>query len=203
MLGERKFDLLCFLTLLFFCLIKKIYEILVKKNKTTQVVLFLQLGIAFIILLVFKESLFTIICLLTLLFFSHIFIVDSEQYIIPYVSIFGLLSLGVINLFIDNSLNVTIIHRIISFVIFVIIWIIFSLIQAKINKDFLGGGDLILFCLVSLLFGAYITIFGIFFASSIALLVHIFRKKKEKVLPFGPYLVVGFMISLIISNYIM
>lgn len=202
MLGDKKFDLLCLLTLLFFCLIKKIYELLVKKNKTTQVVLFLQLGVAFIILFTFKLTIFSLICLLMLVFFSHIVIVDSIEYLIPYSSIIGLLVIGAINLFIPNYLNISVLNRIISFIVFVILWLILSFIQKKMQKDFLGGGDLMLFCVVSLLLGGYITMFGIFLASIMALVVQIFKKDKNKLFPFGPYLVSGFIIALIISNYL-
>lgn len=201
MLGDIKFDLLSFLTLLFFCLIKKIYEILVKKNKTTQVVLFLQLGISIIILLTFKLSLFTFICLMMLIFFSHIFIVDLEKFIIPYSSLIGLLILGIFNLFLENPLNISIISRILSFIIFLLIWFILNLIQNKLGKDFLGGGDLMLFCVVSLLLGGLIVTLGIFFGSFIALIVHMIKNDK-KIFAFGPYLVSGFLIALLLVNFI-
>lgn len=202
MFGDKQFDLVCFSTLLVFCLIKKIYEILVKKNKTTQVVLFLQLGISVILLVTFKITFFTLLCLILLVFFSHIFIIDSEEYIIPYVSIFGILGLGIINLFIKNDLGITIIERLISFTFFTLLWIILEIIQKKIKKDFLGGGDLMLFSLVSLFMGGRIVLIGIFFASVIALFVHAFSKNNKIEIPFGPYLVSGFLIALIVSNYL-
>ncbi len=197
MFGDILFGLKCLLTLLIFCLIKKGYEILVKKNKTTQVVLFLQLGVSLIFVLLFKFTPFTILCLIMLILFSHIFIIDLEHYIIPYSSIIGIFILGVINLFIKSQLNISITNRIISFIIFIIIWLILSAIQNRTNKEFLGGGDLMLFCVVSLFLGGIITIFGIFIGSFIALIVNIFNK-KQKMLPFGPYLVMGFVTSLLI-----
>lgn len=202
MFGDKQFDLLCFLTLLVFCLIKKYYEILVKKNKTTQVVLFLQIGVSIIILVTFKFSMFSLLCLILLVFFSHIFIVDIEKYVIPYVSIFGILVLGIINLFVHNDLGVTIGERLISFTFFTLLWGILTIIQNKIKKDFLGGGDLMLFSIVSLFLGGRITVIGVFFASFIALIIHFFGKNKKREIPFGPYLVCGFLIALIICNYL-
>lgn len=201
MFGDIKFDLVCLLTLLVFCLIKKGYEILVKKNKTTQVVLFLQLGVCLLFLVTFKLTIFTVLCLIMLVLFSHIFIIDSKYYIIPYSSIIGIFVLAIINFFIENVINVSILNRIISFAIFLLLWLLLTLIQNKIKKEFLGGGDLMLFCVVSLFLGGLITIIGIFIGSLIALIFNLFNNKKKK-LPFGPYLVVGFILALLIYTYI-
>ncbi len=60
-----------------------------------------------------------------------------------------------------------------------------------------------LFCVISLLFGSFITILGIFIASFVALIVESLRKNKNKQLPFGPYLILGFIISILtIDNII-
>ena len=58
-----------------------------------------------------------------------------------------------------------------------------------------------LFCVITLLIGWQLTIFGISIGSFIALIIEKL-KRNNKHLPFGPYLVVGFIISLLIGDFI-
>ena len=82
----------------FFALIKK-YK---KKDKTTNIVLSMQILISLLVLYKFKLSIFTIILLLSLVFMSHSVITDLSKLEIPYVSIIGLFILGLIGLFFNN-----------------------------------------------------------------------------------------------------
>lgn len=188
-----------------FCLIKKGYVKFIDNLKFTRIVLSIQIFVSLFITIKFGLDVRTILLNLCLPFLSHIVIVDKKDYLIPYVSIISLFILGIVSLFINEfpydfvSRN----SRIISFILFILLWQLLMFIQKRINKEFLGGGDLMLFCVISLLFGLFITILGIFIASFVALIVESLRKNKNKQLPFGPYLILGFIISILtIDNII-
>ena len=188
-----------------FCLIKKGYVNFIDNLKFTRIVLSIQIFVSLFITIKFGLDVRTILLNLSLPFLSHIVIVDKKDYLIPYLSIISLFILGIVSLFINEfpydfvSRN----SRIFSFIMFVLLWQLLVFIQKRINKEFLGGGDLMLFCVISLLFGLFITILGIFIASFVALVVESLRKNKHKQLPFGPYLILGFIISILtIDNII-
>ena len=188
-----------------FCFIKKAYVKFIDDSKFANIVLLIQILISLFITIKFGLNIKTILLNLCLPFLSHIVIIDKREYLIPYVSIIAIFILGIISLiFNDFPFNfVNRLSRIFSFLFFVILWQTLMFIQKCINKDFLGGGDLMLFCVISLLFGFFITIFGIFISSIIALIVEAVRRNKNKQLPFGPYLIIGFLISLLtIDNII-
>lgn len=202
MYGDNKIILGFCLVIILFCFVKKGYELLIYKSKITNIVLFVQIILGLILFLIFKYSIFTLLILTALIFLSHVFIIDSKDYLIPYSSLIALLIIGIINLFVKNDFIYTNIYdKIIGFIFFLILYGVLSFIQYKIKKDFLGGGDLMLFCVVELFLGSVVTFGGIFIGSFLALIVRMF-KKDNKIIPFGPYLSIGFILSLIICNYI-
>lgn len=204
MYGDKTLILFCFLTLILFCLIKKGYENYIRKSFLTTIVLIFSIFLSIALVLKFKVTLFTILLIFILVFFTHIFIVDSYELLIPYSSIIGIFIIATLNLFCnDLSLNyASRLDRIVSFICFVFIWQVISIIQNKIKIEFLGGGDLMLFCVVSLMFGSLATVLGIFIASFIGLVFQLIRKNKDKMFPFGPYLVIGFTITILIFDYL-
>lgn len=80
----------------------------------------------------------------------------------------------------------------------IIIIVIFYIIQKIIKKPVIGGGDLKLFLGIGLFMGWQLEMLGLLIACIIGAFVEIIFSKKlnRKVLPFGPYLVIGFTISL-------
>ena len=204
MYGDKRLIVVYLFVILIFLIIKKGYELIIKKDKTTNIVLSMQILIGLLVLYKFKLSIFTIILLLSLVFMSHSVITDLSKLEIPYVSIIGLFILGLIGLFFNNEypFNVSLNDKLAGFIIFIILWISISLIQYKLNKEFIGGGDLMLFCVISLLIGWQYTMLGIFYASVIALIVEKIKKNKS-LFPFGPYLIIGFIISILTSDYLM
>lgn len=188
-----------------FSLIKKLYEKFINKSKTAKVVLLFQFIISMILTSLFTFKIELISVLILLICLSHIFIVDLEKYLIPYASLIIIFVIGVMSVIIDimgfedliykvDSLN----NRIIGFIIFLIIWIFLSILQRKVGKEFLGGGDLMLFCVFSLIIGLKSTILLLFIASFLALLSFPIIKKKQ--IPFGPFLTIAFLIIIFIEK---
>lgn len=75
------------------------------------------------------------------------------------------------------------------------------------KTEIIGGGDIKLIAVVGLLLGWQLTLLGIMFASFLAVLVELplrilKRKAKEDSLPFGPYLIFGFLLSLYYGSQI-
>ena len=73
-----------------------------------------------------------------------------------------------------------------------------------LKKEVIGGGDLKLILATSLFLGWQLMLLGIFLGSFIACLIEIPLSRNEKLrenhqLPFGPYLVGGFLISLFVG----
>lgn len=64
------------------------------------------------------------------------------------------------------------------------------------HKESLGGGDIKIMFLVGCILGPVLGLFDIFVASFLALPVSLFLylKKEENVIPFGPFLLLGFLL---------
>ena len=68
----------------------------------------------------------------------------------------------------------------------------------------MGFGDFKLFGVIGLLIGFKLLLLGIFVAAVIAVIVEvIILRKKDKPIPFGPYLAVGFTLMLFFGNNIL
>lgn len=187
-----------------FSLVKKLYEQYINQSKTAKVVLLFQFILSFFLTYLIGFNFKLISILVLLIFLTHIFIVDVKEYLIPYSSIISILIIGIFGFITQffgfNDLFYSfdsIKNKILGFIIFVIIWIILTIIQKRLKKDFLGGGDLMLFCVFSLIVGLKNTLFIIFMSSFIAILSYPFIKNKKQ-LPFGPYLVISFLIIIVI-----
>ncbi len=85
-----------------------------------------------------------------------------------------------------------------SFLTFILIMILIKLIEKIIKKDLMGDGDLKLFIATSLIF-SYKVFIIIFIASIISLGIEYLKritKKNEVLIPFGPYLVIAYLITI-------
>ncbi len=164
----------------------------------------LSLLIAIISLIRFDLSYTSIIVTLLLEIFVVIFYIDKNEMIIPDVLNIIILILSIISLFFVNitSHNQEIIidykDKLISIVINIVIFVIFIIIEKIIQKSIIGGGDLKLFFGIGIFMGWQLELLGIVLACIIGVVFEIlfFKTSKRKVLPFGPYLVCGFTISL-------
>ena len=153
----------------------------------------------------FKFSPYFFLSVITIMCFICISFIDFEHYIIPDSLNLIIFIVGIVSLFFDlpgkEYISVTLADKLIGFGVALLIFLLILLIERIIKKEIMGGGDLKLICGVSLLLGYKLLLLGIFISSLIACIVEIplaFNKKlrKDHVLPFGPYLAIGFTITL-------
>ena len=133
---------------------------------------------------------FGIISMLTILSVS-----DITYYIIPdeilifftgYFLIIGALSDGVIT---------ALFHLLSGFILFGFMYLIMLLGNAMFHKETLGGGDIKLMFVVGLILHPFLGLVVIFIASFLALPISllVLWKKKQNLVPFGPFLLTGFL----------
>lgn len=151
----------------------------------------------------FGLSLQMILFTLLLLVFIVIFVIDIKHYIIPNSMNITVLILGVLNLFVTpSSINtlysVSIFDKLIGFGVALLIMLLIMLFEKLFKKELMGGGDIKLFFGIGLFMGWQLLLLGLFISALIGVVVAILKKiiKSEKflnkVIPFGPYLTIGF-----------
>ncbi len=159
---------------------------------------------------IYGLSLTTLLFCILSLGFIIIFFIDLEHFIIPDVITFPLMALGFIKSF-DPNLNSMFPNYIISIVggIFgyVIIWAIIYFYKQVRKKEGMGLGDAKLLAVIGFWFGIQSIPFVIFFSSTIALISVVpalinKSKKMSSQIPFGPYIIAGNLLYLILQNKI-
>ena len=159
---------------------------------------------------IYRLSLTTLLLCILSLGFIIIFFIDLEHFIIPDVVTFPLMVLGFIKSF-DPNLNSMFPNYIISIVggIFgyVIIWAIIYFYKQVRKKEGMGLGDAKLLAVIGFWFGIQSIPFVIFFSSTIALISVVpalinKSKKMSSQIPFGPYIIAGNLLYLILQNKI-
>lgn len=159
---------------------------------------------------IYGLSLTTLLLCILSLGFIIIFFIDLEHFIIPDVVTFPLMVLGFIKSF-DPNLNSMFPNYIISIVggIFgyVIIWAIIYFYKQVRKKEGMGLGDAKLLAVIGFWFGIQSIPFVIFFSSTIALISVVpalinKSKKMSSQIPFGPYIIAGNLLYLILQNKI-
>lgn len=95
-------------------------------------------------------------------------------------------------------------HIIAATVIFILIYLIKLLGNAIFRKESLGDGDIKLMGIVGLSIGIMNSLVALFIASVVGLLFSciITKKNKEGIIPFGPFLLIGALITLYFSDII-
>ena len=159
---------------------------------------------------IYGLSLTTLLLCILSLGFIIIFFIDLEHFIIPDVITFPLMALGFIKSF-DPNLNSMFPNYIISIVggIFgyVIIWAFIYFYKQVRKKEGMGLGDAKLLAVIGFWFGIQSIPFVIFFSSTIALISVLpalinKSKKMSSQIPFGPYIIAGNLLYLILQNKI-
>jgi leader peptidase (prepilin peptidase)/N-methyltransferase len=140
--------------------------------------------------------------------FIIIFFIDLKHFIIPNVLTFSMMALGFIKSF-DPNLN-SIFPNYINSLIggllgYGIIWSIIFFYKQIRKKEGMGLGDAKLFAVIGFWFGWIAIPFVIFLSSIIALISVIpdLLKKSKKMstqIPFGPYIILGTLLYLVIKN---
>lgn len=175
-----------------------------KINIRYVIVEVLGLLVAIVSLIRFDLSYTSIVVTLLLEIFIAIFFIDKDELIIPdslniAVAVLGLLSIIMADITsLNHEYTIDYSDKFLSLLVNIIIIGIFYIIQKIIRKPVIGGGDLKLFLGIGLFMGWQLEILGLVITCIIGAGVELIFSKKlnRKIVPFGPYLVIGFTISL-------
>ena len=76
--------------------------------------------------------------------------------------------------------------------------------NAMFNTESLGDGDIKLMAVIGLAMGMLNSFISLFFAAVIGLIFSLFtlKKNKEGIIPFGPFIIMGALLVIYLSNYI-
>ncbi len=159
--------------------------------------------------------------LITIIILCITYIINNKTYFIYYYLITPLIFMFYMDrtcYLIINEFNLLffllgIIHILYTFqfiqnismsIICIIIMVIIKLIEKRLKKDLMGDGDLKFFIATSLIVSYHIFTI-IFIASMISVIIEYLKRlitKKDILVPFGPYLVIAFLIFIYFRLYI-
>ena len=159
----------------------------------------------------FKFSITTLLLCVLTIFFIIIFFIDLKHFIIPNELTFPLMGIGFLKSF-DPNLNQYLFPNYINSFIggivgYLIIWLIIFSYKKIRNKEGMGLGDAKLLSAIGFWFGWMSIPFVLFFSSFAALgfaFPSLINKSKtmSSQIPFGPYLVLGCVLYLLLLEQI-
>ena len=159
----------------------------------------------------FGFSIATLLLFILTVFFVIIFFIDLKHFIIPNELTFPLMAIGFLKSF-DPNLNQYLfpdyINSLIGGVVgYLIIWFIIFAYKKLRNKEGMGLGDAKLLSAIGFWFGWISIPFVLFFSSFVALgfaIPSLMNKSKtmSSQIPFGPYLVLGCVLYLVLIEQI-
>ena len=159
----------------------------------------------------FGLSLTTLLFFILSIFFIIIFFIDLKHFIIPNELTFPLMAIGLLKSF-DPNLNQYLFPNFLNSLIggvagYIIIWMIIFIYKRLRNKEGMGLGDAKLLSAIGFWFGWISIPFILFFSSFIALVLAIpslINKSKNlsSQIPFGPYLILGCLLYLLLLEKI-
>ena len=164
-----------------------------------------------VIYYVYGLSVTTLLLIILSIFFIIIFFIDLKHFIIPNELSFPLMFIGFVKSFYPN-LDTVIFPNFINSLIggalgYIIIWTIIFLYKKIKNKEGMGLGDAKLLSALGFWFGWISIPFILIFSSLTALgfsLPSLIRKSKNlsTEIPFGPHLVIGCVLYLLLIDFI-
>lgn len=149
----------------------------------------------------FNFSLDLVLCLLVSSLFVIIIITDLNYYIIPdEINIFFAISIFIVNIFKYGLLGACK-YVLYGFSMFLFMYLLMLLGNKIFKEESLGGGDIKLLFVLGNTVPIILSFIGVSLASFIALPVSliILYKKKDKIIPFGPFLVGAFLIIILLK----
>ncbi len=159
----------------------------------------------------FGLSLTTLLFFILSIFFIIIFFIDLKHFIIPNELTFPLMAIGLLKSF-DPNLNQYLFPNFLNSLIggvagYIIIWMIIFIYKRFRNKEGMGLGDAKLLSAIGFWFGWISIPFILFFSSFIALVLalpSLINKSKNlsSQIPFGPYLILGCILYLLLLEKI-
>ena len=164
------------------------------------IIFFYFFGISFTTLFLIILSVFAII----------IFFIDFKHFIIPNELTFSLMFLSLLKL-LDSNLNLVIFSNFQDSMIggiagYLLVFFIVQFYRKVRKKEGMGMGDAKLLSAIGFWFGWYSIPFIMFISSAIALVTVVpsliqKSKKFDSIIPFGPFIILGTVLFLVISNY--
>ena len=164
-----------------------------------------------VIYFLYGISITTLLLIILSIFFIIIFFIDLKHFIIPNELTFPLMIIGFIKSF-DPNLNQTIFPNYINSILggffgYILIWLVVIIYEKFRKKEGMGLGDAKLMASIGFWFGWTSIPFTIFLSSFIALVFVIpsLLNKTRKIssqIPFGPYIIIGCIIYVSLSNQI-
>ncbi len=164
-----------------------------------------------IVVYLFGVSLTTLLFFILSICFIIIFFIDLKHFIIPNELTYPLMLIGFLKSF-DPNLNKLLFPNFFNSLIggifgYLIIWLIIFVYKKLRNREGMGLGDAKLLAVIGFWFGWISIPFVIFFSSTVALIwviPDLIKNKKELTsqIPFGPFLILGTLIYLLIIDYI-
>ena len=159
----------------------------------------------------FGFSIATLLLFILTIFFVIIFFIDLKHFIIPNELTFPLMAIGFLKSF-DPNLNQYLFPNYINSLIggvvgYLIIWFIIFAYKKLRNKEGMGLGDAKLLSAIGFWIGWISIPFILFFSSFVALgfaIPSLVNKSKtmSSQIPFGPYLVLGCILYLVLIEQI-
>ena len=160
----------------------------------------------------FGLSITSVLLAVLSIFFIIIFFIDLKHYIIPNALTFPLMIIGFVKSF-DPNLNINLFPNYLNSLIggilgYLVIWLIILFYKKIKDKEGMGLGDAKLLSAIGFWFGWVSIPFIIFLSSVIALIIvtpSLINKSKEmsSQIPFGPYLVIGCILYLLLFKQIL
>jgi leader peptidase (prepilin peptidase)/N-methyltransferase len=121
---------------------------------------------------------------------------DISYYIIPDEVLIFFTGYFLIVFVLNNGVMTTLTNILSGFVMFIIMYTIMLIGNFMFKKESLGGGDIKLMFVIGLVLSPLPSLLVIFFGSLIALPISIaiLVKKQTKLIPFGPFLLIAFLV---------
>ena len=140
----------------------------------------------------------TILLIIISSLFIIIIVTDLNYYIIPDIIlvVFGILIL-IYNL-IFKGIGAMVIYLLYGALMFLFMFVLMKLGNAVFKEESLGGGDIKLMGVLGMTLKPIMSFFSLSIGAFVALPIslYIYKTKKDKVIPFGPFIVGGFLIVL-------
>jgi leader peptidase (prepilin peptidase)/N-methyltransferase len=136
-----------------------------------------------------------------------IIFIDLDHFIIMDETVIALLVIGIVSCFFPYEMALY--EKIAGLSVGILLLALSLVIGKMLKKEAIGGGDIKLVGVIGLFLGFKLTLLGLFLAALIGTLVELprlllFKKKKtenqDNIIPFGPYLALGFLATLFIGN---
>lgn len=130
--------------------------------------------------------------------FVIIIVTDLNYYIIPDIIlvVFGILIL--IYNFVFKGIGAMVTYLLYGALMFLFMFVLMKLGNAVFKEESLGGGDIKLMGVLGMTLKPIMSFFSLSIGAFVALPIslYIYKTKKDKIIPFGPFIVGGFLIVL-------